>query len=383
MNKYNTLLGQLLSLVNRSEFNKLVNKTESDKYCKGFTTWEQFSVMLFAQITNQNGLRSIENSMNQNRNSFYHLGFTKDIKKSTLSYANSNRSCEVFEMLYYSILNTLSRGAVKKFRKNLCAIDATTIGLNMHAFSWAKFKSTKSGIKVNVKYDVDNSIPEYLFITNANEHENNTIKDMKLKKGDIVTFDRGYNNYEQFQSLTDQGIYFVTRLKDNAKYTVVSRNTKKPKGVTSDQCIRFTGKLTSSKCNTKLKRIRVKDSETGNAIILLTNIKDMAASTISKMYRSRWQIELFFKAIKQNLRIKKYYGKSENAVKTQVWIALITYLLYMKLKELCAGKNKNFTHFISELKVVIFQRTDLIRWFKNEVEYPPQKSNSLQQEFNF
>ena len=135
MNKYNTLLGQLLSLVNRSEFNKLVNKSESDKYCKGFTTWEQFSVMLFAQITNQNGLRSIENSMNQNRNSFYHLGFTKDIKKSTLSYANSNRSCEVFEMLYYSILNTLSRGAVKKFRKNFCAIDATTIGLNMHDFS--------------------------------------------------------------------------------------------------------------------------------------------------------------------------------------------------------------------------------------------------------
>ncbi len=234
-----------------------------------------------------------------------------------------------------------------------------------------------------MKYDVDNSIPEYLFITNANEHENNTIKDMKLKKGDIVTFDKGYNNYEQFQSLTDQGIYFVTRLKDNARYTIVSRNTKKPKGITSDQCIRFTGKLTSSKCNTKLRRIRVQDSETGSAITLLTNIKDKAASTISKIYRSRWQIELFFKAIKQNLRIKKYYGKSENAVKTQVWIALITYLLYMKLKELCVGKNKNFTHFISELKVVIFLRTDLISWFKNEMEYHPQKHDSQQQEFNF
>lgn len=206
MNKYNTLLGQLLSLINRSEFNKLVNNTESDKYCKGFSTWEHFVVMLFAQITNQNGLRSIENSTSQNSSCFYHLGIKKGIKRATLSYANNNRSCEIFEMLYYSILNTLSRGAVKKFRKNFYAIDATTIGLNMHDFSWAKFKSTKGGIKVNVKYDVDNSIPEYLFITNANEHENRTIKDMKLKKGDIVAFDKPCISVIKNYLKTNEGI---------------------------------------------------------------------------------------------------------------------------------------------------------------------------------
>lgn len=363
MKKYNTLFGQLLSQVKRPEFDKLCNSMNSDKFRKIFSTWDQFVVMAFAQITGQNGLRSIENALNGQISSFYHLGLSKEIKRSTISYANKTHSPDFFEALYYQLFSGLERGTRKIIEKKLYAVDATTIGLNMKDFPWAKFRSTKSGVKIHVKYDVGESVPEYLFVTNAEEHENNTLGKMNLKKGDIVTFDRGYNNYTQFSEFCQNDIYFVTRLKDNADYKVLKRRKTYTKKITSDHIIQFTGQTAEKKCPNELRRIRVVDSETGKAIVLLTNMRSCTAEEVAEIYRKRWSIELFFKTIKQNLKIKRFYGTTENAVKIQIWIAMIVYLLFMLLKKTTGCITKCFTHFISEISVSLFQRIDLVDWF--------------------
>lgn len=371
MNKYNTLFGQLLSQVKRPDFDKLCRTMNSDKFRKGFSTWEQFGVMTFAQITGQSGLRSIENALNNQMSSFYHLGFKSAVKRSTISYANQQHNSDFFEALYYQLLSGLERGTRKVTEKKLYAVDATTIGLCMKDFPWAKFRSTKSGIKIHVKYDIGESVPEYLFVTNAEEHENNTLGKMNLKSGDIVTFDRGYNNYAQFSEFCNNGVYFVTRLKDNADYKVIKRRKTRTKKITSDQIIQFTGQTAKSKCSNELRRIRAIDSETGKAIVLLTNMRSCTAENVAEIYRKRWQIELFFKAIKQNLKIKRFYGTSENAVKTQIWIAMIVYLLFMMLKKTTGCINKRFTHFISEISVSLFQHIDLHVWFSGSSQPPP------------
>jgi len=371
MNKCNTVFGQLLSQVKRPEFDKLCKTVNSDKFRKSFTSWDQFVVMTFAQITGQNGLRSIENALNGQMKSFYHLGLRNEVKRSTISYANKTHSSEFFEALYYQLLSGLERGARKVTEKKLYAVDATTIGLCMKDFPWAKFRSTKSGVKIHVKYDVGESVPEYLFVTNAEEHENNTLGNMKLKKGDIVTFDRGYNNYAQFSEFCDNGVYFVTRLKDNADFKVIKRRKTYTKKITSDHIIQFTGQMAKIKCSNELRRIRAVDSETGNVVVLLTNMRSCTAEQISEIYRKRWQIELFFKAIKQNLKIKRFYGTSENAVKTQIWIAMIVYLLFMLLKKATGCITKRFTHFISEISVSLFQHIALHVWFSGSSQPPP------------
>ena len=376
MNKYNTIFRQLLSLIQRPEFEKLCKSMNSDKYSKGFTTWDQFVVMAFAQITDQNGLRSIENALNNQKQSFYHLGLTKEVKRSTISYANNSNKSNFFEALYYQIFSNLERGQRKVIEKKLYAVDATTIGLCLNDFPWARFRSTKSGVKVHVKYDIDKAVPEYLFITNAEEHENNTLGKMNLKKDDIVTFDRGYNNYAQFFEFCNNGIYFVTRLKDNADYKIVKRRNTYTKRITSDHIIQFTGQTAKEKCPAQLRRIRSIDRETGKAIVLLTNMRSCSAEAVADIYRKRWQIELFFKTIKQNLRIKRFYGTSENAVKTQIWIAMIVYLLFMLLKKSTGYCKKNFTHFISEIGVCLFQHIDLHMWFSGSSP-PIETRNSL------
>ena len=336
---------------------------ESDKYCKGFTAWNELAVMVFAQITAQNGLRSTASSMNSQRSSFYHLGIRRSVSRSTVSYAENTRSSDIYEALYYSLLSTLNRGARKLAKQKLYAVDATTIGLCMHDFPWAEFRSTKSGVKIHVKYDIGGSVPEYLFVTNAEEHENSTLGRMLLGSGDIVTFDKGYNNYRQFAEFCEEGVYFVTRLKDNADYKTVKRRKTDSRCITSDQIIRFTGVVSEKKCPCELRRIRSVDKKTGKGIVLLTNMRGCSAARIASLYRKRWQIELFFKTIKQNLKIKRFYGTSENAVKTQIWIAMIVYLLFMMLRRFTGCATKCFTHFISELSVMLFQHCNLMRWF--------------------
>ena len=336
MNNCNTVLGQLLEPIKRPQFQMLVEKWQADRYYKNFTAWDQFVTMIFATMTNQSGLRSTVDSLNHEKSSFYHLNIRTDsIKKSTLAYANENRPCDFWEEVFYMVF-TIAEKLVPEEKFNFSnpfyAIDGSTIDLNINDFEWAEFRETKAGVKMLVKYDLRRNIPAQCDIKNAKEHENATLNDMNLQKGDVSVFDRGYFNFETFRKFCDEGIFFVTRLKTNIKHEITKTNEipKKDefKNILSDELIKFTSNEGKKKCPNELRKIVSVDEKTGKEITLLTNIFDMDSAEIANMYRRRWRIELFFKATKQNVKIKKFFGQSENAVKTQIWIAMIVYLLF-------------------------------------------------------
>jgi hypothetical protein len=383
MNKTNTLLGQLLELVPRSRFTRLVKEYETEKGAKGFTSWAHFVSMLFAQLSGQSGLRSIEDGINQQRSSLYHLGIPRNVKRSTLAYANENRDAALFEGLFYTILEHMPSGQKHGFRfKNpLYSIDATTIDLCLKLFPWADYRETKAGIKVSVKLDHRGKIPCFAVISNAREHESQEVENIPLQSGDIVTFDRGYNNYKYFAKLCFNSIYFVTRLKENASYTIVSSNeTGNTKNIQSDEVILLDGFYAQKDCPFYLRKIVSLDPKTEKTIEILTNQMTWAASTICAVYKDRWQIELFFKAIKQNLKIKRFYGTSKNAVYTQIWIAFIAYLLFCILK-FSTNAQRTFTCFSSVFPTVLFQRRSLQDWFTDTSQssnYKPQTFGQLE-----
>jgi hypothetical protein len=373
MNKTNTLLGQLLELVSRSQFNKLVKQHQTEKGAKGFTSWAHFVSMLFAQLTGQTGLRSIEDGINQQYASLYHLGLSQKVRRSTISYANENRDSALFEDLFYAILEDVHTNRNKhgfKFKNPLYSIDATTIDLCLNLFPWADFRDTKAGIKISVKLDHRGNVPCFVVISNAREHESQEVEKIPLKTGDIVAFDRGYNNYKYYANLCSEKIYFVTRLKENAVYSVVQENeTGKNSTVLSDEIIMLNGFYAQKDCPFYLRRIVSLDPKTQKSIEILTNHLGWAASTICSIYKDRWQIELFFKAMKQNLKIKRFFGTSRNAVYTQIWIALIAYLLFCILRFTTKSK-RTFTCFISVFPTVVFQRRSLFEWFTDSFPDP-------------
>ena len=371
MNNTNTLLGQMLDFISRSQFQKLAKLHETEKGAKGFSSWAHFTTMLFAQLSGQSGLRSIEDGINQQQSSLYHLGISSAVKRSTIAYANEHRDARLFEDLFYAVLATVPVKDQKhgfKFKNPLYSIDATTIDLCLKLFPWADFRETKAGIKLSIKLDHRGKIPCFAVISNARKHESQDLLNIPLNTGDIVAFDRGYNHYEYFARLCKRSIYFVTRIKSNAVYTVVSKNdTGKSSRILSDEIIELNGFYAHKDCPFYLRKIVSYDPDTNKTIEILTNHLQWAASTIAAIYKDRWQIELFFKAIKQNLKIKRFYGTSKNAVHTQIWIALISYLLFCILK-FTTKAARSFTCFISVFPTVAFQRRSLFDWFS---ESPP------------
>jgi len=378
MNENNTLLGQILDLVPRHQFEKLVKEHKTEKGAKGFSSWSHFVTMLFAQLSGQSGLRSIEDGINRQNKSLYHLGIPKLVKRSTISYANANRSSDLFEQLFYAILKQVpiskqSHGF--KFKNPLYSIDATTIDLCLTLFPWADFRDTKAGVKLSVKLDHRGKVPCFAIISNALAHESKEVEKIPLNAGDIVAFDRGYNNYKYFAKLCRDKVFFVTRIKSNATYTVVNKNqTGNSKTILSDETIELNGFYAKQNCPFYLRKITSLDLVTGKEIEILTNHLDWSASTIAAIYKDRWQIELFFKAIKQNLKIKRFYGTSKNAVHSQIWIALIAFLLFCILK-FRTKTTRTFTCFISVFPTVIFQRRSLIEWFSDKLPDIPKSAN--------
>jgi putative transposase len=265
-----------------------------------------------------------------------------------------------------------------RFKNPLYSIDSTIIDLCFSLFPWADFRTHKAGIKLTVKLDLQGNIPCFITDSNARQHDVKKIRDVPLERGDVVAFDRGYTDYEYFSSLCDKGIYFVTRLKTNARYTRVRKNTVvEGKNIVSDYEIRIPalGKTP------RLRKIIARDPETKKRIVLLTNNMKWSAATVAGVYKRRWQIELFFKAIKQNLKIKRFYGNSKNAVMTQIWIALIVYLLFYILKMKTKSTVLSFTHFMSVLPTILFQRRSLHDWLQDPS--PPGKPPPRPKQFEF
>ena len=375
-----TISAQLLVLADRLGFGKICSETNADKRYRHFTARTQLYAMMIAQLTEQKGLRTIEETIASD-NDLYHAGVSTHITRTNLAHANEKRPCEVFRKFYFHLLAhykfLCGRGS-RKVEKNLKLIDATTISLNMNDFSWAKFRSTKGGIKINTRFDYDLDCADYLFITNADRHENSTLGQMRLTENDIAVFDRGYFNKRQFLELTESSISFVTRNKSNIGYEVISSGSKEKSDdsftIRRDEIIRMRiGRSEKNPLYVTLRQVVSRDNETGKEIALLTDMFDADPLEIAAMYKKRWEVELYFKMIKQNLHVKRFYGQSENAVKTQIWIALIVHLLFLILKAGTGQDNRTFSSFCSEISVVLFKHRNLEKWFTRDYEKSPPK----------
>lgn len=382
MSHQNTTFAQILQFISRHDFNKIVKQYKGNFHSKGFSCWDQFSAMLFAQLSGQKGLRGIEAGLETNKNRLYHLGIAP-VKRSTLSYANNNRDSKIYEELFYSLLGTL-HGKRKKhgfrFKNPLYSVDASTIDLCLNLFPWANFREKKGGVKLHVKLDHSGYIPSVVTMTDAKCHEVNQISKMKLEKGDAVVFDRGYTNFKNFAKYCEEGIYFVTRLKNNAAFEVLEEyDIDKFKHINSDLDIKMSGYYISRDCPYVLRVVESYDPETDKTIRLLTNQLTWSPKTVSGIYKDRWQIEVFFKTIKQNLKIKSFFGTSENAVRTQIWICMIAFLIlkYMANEGTAEWTVQTLMAIISTL---LFIRKDIWLWLnkpKPKLNFTDQNTGQL------
>lgn len=386
MHHYNTILSQMLKMFSRYEFQKAVFETKAEYHSRGFSSWNHFVAMLFGQLSNQDSLRGIEAGLATQGTNLYHAG-VKPIHRSTLAYANKHRSHELFKKTFFWMLSKCEAIAPKhkfRFKNPLYSLDATVIDLCLSLYNWAKFRTTKGAVKLHVKLNHSGYLPNFMVVTTGKVHETKAAPSIPLEKGDVAVFDRGYTDFKWYKTLDDKGVYFVTRMKKNAYYQVAERNdVSRHKNIYSDQIVKLKGFYSKQKFPDRLRRIRSRDPETNKIIVILTNNFTWSAATIAKIYKERWQIELFFKCIKQQLKVKSFVGTSRNALLSQLWVALITYLLLSYLKFKSKFSWSLYT-LCSILPTNLFSRRNLWDWlnapFHEKSKAPPE---ILQLKFTF
>ena len=366
----NTIFHQMLKLIPRHHFAKLETEHGTGRKARSFNRWSQLVHLLSMQLTARASLRDGVASLKARIKSLYHLG-VKPVARSTFADANSQRPASFFEALFALMYRRCQPLAPKhkfRFKNKLFSLDATVVSLCLSLFPWARFRRTKGGIKLHTLLDHDGYLPAFVAISPAREHEVQRARSLSLPKGSIVVEDMGYTDYDRYAQLTAQKIFFVTRQKRNARYEVLERRkVNKKQGLLSDQTIR----LKAQECPIPLRRIAYRDAATGRRYVFLTNHFKLMAKTIANIYKERWQIEIFFRFIKQNLKIKAFIGNSENAVLTQIYAALIVYLLLCYLKFMC-NLNITLQNCIRILQLNLF-RTCTIK----ELLEPPPASTGL------
>ena len=329
--KTSYVFSQLVSVaLDRNHFNYLVRKYEGDKYVKHFTCWNQLLVMMFGQLCNRESLRDLTNAVAAHQKKCYHLGFGKHVSKTNLAYANSNRDYRIFEeFAYYLIAEARKKRATDIFQLggNVYAFDSTTIDLCLSVFWWAKFRKHKGGIKVHTLYDVETQVPAFFHITEAAVHDSKVMSVIPYETGSYYVFDRGYNDFKQLYRIEEIGSYFVIRAKKNLQYRVLKWKRRMPENVLSDAEIELTGYYPSKHYPKRLRLVRYHDPEQNRDFMFLTNAMSLTSLQIANLYKNRWQVELFFKWLKQHLKIKKFWGASENAVRIQIYCAICAYCL--------------------------------------------------------
>jgi hypothetical protein len=369
-----SLFSQVLSLIGRVEFAKHVQELKAERGSKGFSCWGQLVGMLFCQLAQAQSLREICDGLRCCLGKLNHLGLKEAPHRSTLSYANAHRPWELFEKTFYQVLETCQKLAPKKkfrFRNKLLSLDASVIELCVTLFDWAKFRQTKGAVKLHLLLDHEGYLPSFALVTEGKTHEIRVARTLKLPAGSIVAMDRGYNDYRLFGQWTQAGIWFVTKMKSNTSYEVVEKQRGMPeRNILSDEIIRLTGPEAEKKCPHRLRRVVVWDEEKRESIVLLTNHLEFGATTIAAIYKDRWQIELFFKALKQNLKVKTFVGTSANALRIQIWTALIAMLLlkYLQLKSRLGWALSNL---VALLRWNLFTYRDLWEWIDDPFETPP------------
>jgi putative transposase len=324
--------------------------------------------MAMAQLSGRDSLRDIAENISAQTHRLYHLGIAK-LTRSNLSRMNKDKPYALYEELFGKLLTRcqgMAPGHDFRFDNPLYSLDASTIDLCLSAFPWANFRTTKGAIKLHVGLNHAGYLPEFVTITDGKTSDIEAGRALEFPRGSMVAIDRGYNDYAWYNQLTEKEIFFVTRLKSNAKTRVVSRRpVLSSKGLSSDQSIEFTGALTAKKCPIQLRRIGYRDLETGKHYVFLTNNFKLAARTIADIYKARWQVELFFKWIKQNLKIKSFVGTSKNAVMTQIWIALCVYLLLAFIKFQSKLK-KSMQQILRLLQLNLFEKRDLMALLRGD-----------------
>ena len=376
-----SMFNQLLKLINKQEFSKSVIELKSDRYAKSFSSWDHMVSMMFCQLAQAKSLREISGGLQCCEGKLQHLGMNGAPKKSTLSHANKHRPWQLYQRVFNNLLQQCQAIAPKKkfrFKNPLKSLDATTIDLCLSMFDWAKFRTTKGAIKLHLLLDHDGYLPSYAHITEGKVHEVNIAHELKFPKGTIIAMDKGYTDYDLYQKWTDSEVWFVTRLKDNAAYEVVETKTLPQRtNIRKDEIIRLTGYTSQKKCSSLLRRVEVWDEEGQRTIILLTNHMKFAASTIASIYKDRWEIEQFFKALKQNLKIKTFVGTSSNAVHIQVWTALIA-MLMLKYLQFKSKASWSLSTLVALLRWNLFTYRDLWEWIDKPYETPPDHPESSQ-----
>lgn len=375
MAHHNTVFSQLLKLVPRHEFEGLSKRHHSGRSFRTATRWSQFVTMAMGQLSGRISLRDIVENMSAQAHRLYHLGSAK-LSRSNLARINEDKPAALYEALFGKLLQRCQSIAPThnfRFKNPLYSLDASTIDLCLAAFPWADFRTTKGAVKLHVGLNHAGYLPEFVTVTDGKKHDVTVARTLNFPKGSIVAIDKAYNDYRWYKQLTDNGIFFVTRLKTNAKYRVVQRRSvAKEKGLTCDQSIEFTGVETAKRCPVAVRRIGYREPVTGKHYVFLTNNFKLSAKTIADIYKARWQVELFFKWIKQNLKIKSFVGTTKNAVLTQIWIAMCIYLLIAFIK-FQSKLQKSMQQILRLLHLNLFEKRDLMALLRGEPvnDHPP------------
>jgi hypothetical protein len=378
-----TLFSQIISKLDRARFSSLVKEHQTDKYQKGYNSWTHLVSMLFCQFAKSQSVRDISNGLRSATGNLNHMGIQKAPSKSSISYQNKHRSWELFRAYYYSLLGRLGQQAEFKqvkfrIKSKIFLLDSTTISLCLSLFDWAKYKTAKGAIKMHTLLDYDGNLPAYVNITNGKTADNKGANDVPLLKGSVIVADRFYNDFSLLNIWDSKGVFFVIRHKENIQYTVLKENElpeNRHEHILKDEIIELKNPASQSKYSQKLRRVVVWDDVNKQVIELITNQQTWAANTIGELYKSRWQIEIFFREIKQLLHIKSFIGTTENAVMIQIWTALITILILKVLKAMAKFK-WHLSNLVAFIRLNLFVKINLQEWidkpFEEATESPPQ-----------
>ena len=390
MNRFCSIFNQLLQLFPRDEFQRTVREHRAERHARGFTCWGQFVAMLFCHLGKAHSLREICGGLASCEGKLAHLGIHRVPNRSTLSYANEHRPWELYETIFYQLLERCrqisGKGKRFRFKNKLVSMDATIIELCASLFDWAQFVCTKGAVKLHLLLDHDGYLPSFAVITDRWTAEIEVARRMQFQPGSIVVFDRGYTDFAWFDRLTDAGVFFVTRTKKDWNYEVQERRpVRRELGEISHEVVRLgRGRRRGRHQGGRhlFRRIVLRVERLDEPLELLTNQMDFAPRTIGAIYKERWQIELFFKAIKQNLRIKTFVGTSANALKIQIWTALIA-MLILRFLQLKSRWKWSLSNLVALLRMNLFVHRDLWQWVDNPFLVPPPLPDPIQTEFTF
>lgn len=370
-----SLFSQIISKLDRNIFSKIVKEKNTDKHQKGFSSWTHLVSMLFCQFAKSQSVRDISNGLRSATGNLNHLGINRAPSKSSISYQNKQRDWELFREYYYKLLGSLGQQAgfkqIKfKIKSKIFLLDSTTISLCLNLFDWAKYKTAKGAVKMHTLLDFDGNLPAYVNITDGKTADNKGAYEIPLLKGSVIVADRFYNDLSLLTIWDSKGVYFVIRHKENLKYTIVKENElplNKHQHILKDEIIELKNEGSKEKYPKRLRRVAVWDDVNKQVIELITNQFTWSCNTIGELYKSRWQVEIFFRDIKQLLHIKSFIGTSQNAVMIQIWTALITILILKFLKAM-AKFNWHLSNLVAFIRLNLFVKIKLQLWLDKPFE---------------